>query len=106
MFTCPRGVRRLQLAPDAYEAVFALGRAAKAGIDKQLLELIELRASEASYDEAEGDENAVMSIDAATRRSTLKRTFPVRELPSAGGVPTRPRARFGASRRACRCQHQ
>jgi hypothetical protein len=34
--------------------VFALGRAAKAGIDKQLLELIELRASEASYDEAEG----------------------------------------------------
>jgi AhpD family alkylhydroperoxidase len=35
------------LAPDAYEAVAALGRiAAKAGIDKQLLELIKLRASQ------------------------------------------------------------
>ena len=35
------------LAPDAYDAVFALGRvAAKAGIDKQLLELIKLRASQ------------------------------------------------------------
>jgi AhpD family alkylhydroperoxidase len=35
------------LAPEAYDAVFALGRvAAKAGIDKQLLELIKLRASQ------------------------------------------------------------
>jgi AhpD family alkylhydroperoxidase len=35
------------LAPDAYDAVLALGRvAAKAGIDKQLLELIKLRASQ------------------------------------------------------------
>ena len=35
------------LAPDAYDAVFALGRvAAKAGIDKALLELIKLRASQ------------------------------------------------------------
>jgi AhpD family alkylhydroperoxidase len=35
------------LAPDAYDAVVALGRAAaKAGIDKQLLELIKLRASQ------------------------------------------------------------
>jgi AhpD family alkylhydroperoxidase len=35
------------LAPDAYDAVFALGGAvAKAGIDKQLLELIKLRASQ------------------------------------------------------------
>jgi AhpD family alkylhydroperoxidase len=35
------------LAPDAYEAVSALGRiAAKAGIDPQLLELIKLRASQ------------------------------------------------------------
>src|SRR6201987_6112647 len=35
------------LAPDAYETVTALGRiAAKAGIDKQLLELIKLRASQ------------------------------------------------------------
>ncbi|HVX77664.1 MAG TPA: carboxymuconolactone decarboxylase family protein [Bradyrhizobium sp.] len=35
------------LAPDAYEIVSALGRiAAKAGIDKQLLELIKLRASQ------------------------------------------------------------
>ena len=35
------------LAPDAYDAVFALARvAAKAGIDKQLLELIKLRASQ------------------------------------------------------------
>jgi AhpD family alkylhydroperoxidase len=35
------------LAPDAYDAVFALGRAAaKAGLDKQLLELIKLRASQ------------------------------------------------------------
>jgi AhpD family alkylhydroperoxidase len=35
------------LAPDAYEAVLALGRiAAKAGIDQQLLELIKLRASQ------------------------------------------------------------
>jgi len=35
------------LAPDAYDAVFALsGVAAKAGIDKQLLELIKLRASQ------------------------------------------------------------
>ncbi len=34
-------------APDAYEIVSALGRAAaKAGIDKQLLELIKLRASQ------------------------------------------------------------
>jgi AhpD family alkylhydroperoxidase len=35
------------LAPDAYDAVLTLGRvAAKAGIDKQLLELIKLRASQ------------------------------------------------------------
>jgi AhpD family alkylhydroperoxidase len=35
------------LAPDAYDAVLALGRiAAKAGIDKGLLELIKLRASQ------------------------------------------------------------
>jgi AhpD family alkylhydroperoxidase len=35
------------LAPDAYDAVFALARvAAKAGIDQQLLELIKLRASQ------------------------------------------------------------
>jgi AhpD family alkylhydroperoxidase len=35
------------LAPDAYEIVAALGRvAAKAGIDKSLLELIKLRASQ------------------------------------------------------------
>lgn len=35
------------LAPDAYDAVFALTQvAAKAGIDKQLLELIKLRASQ------------------------------------------------------------
>jgi AhpD family alkylhydroperoxidase len=35
------------LAPDAYEAVAALGgAAAKAGLDKQLLELIKLRASQ------------------------------------------------------------
>src|SRR5271168_4759285 len=36
-----------RLAPDAYEIVQALGKlAAKAGIDKQLLELIKLRASQ------------------------------------------------------------
>src|SRR5450631_3867877 len=35
------------LAPDAYDAVFALGSvAAKAGIDRQLLELVKLRASQ------------------------------------------------------------
>jgi AhpD family alkylhydroperoxidase len=35
------------LAPDAYDAVFALTQAAaKAGLDKQLLELIKLRASQ------------------------------------------------------------
>src|SRR5260370_20521087 len=35
------------LAPDVYEIVLALGKAAaKAGIDKQLLELIKLRASQ------------------------------------------------------------
>ena len=35
------------LAPDAYDAVFALAQAAaKAGIDQQLLELIKLRASQ------------------------------------------------------------
>ena len=35
------------LAPDLYEAVLALGQlAAKAGLDKQLLELIKLRASQ------------------------------------------------------------
>ena len=35
------------LAPDAYQGVFALGGfAAKAGIDRQLLELIKLRASQ------------------------------------------------------------
>jgi len=35
------------LAPDAFEVVHALGKvAAKAGIDKQLLELIKLRASQ------------------------------------------------------------
>ena len=35
------------LAPDAYDAVYALSQAAgKAGIDKQLLELIKLRASQ------------------------------------------------------------
>src|SRR5882672_8422685 len=37
----------MALAPDAYEFVLALGQAAaKAGIDKQLLELIKLRASQ------------------------------------------------------------
>src|SRR5665213_1326069 len=36
-----------KLAPDAYEVVAALGQAAaKAGIDRQLLELIKLRASQ------------------------------------------------------------
>src|SRR3954471_19075262 len=36
-----------RLAPDAYDLVLALGQvAAKAGIDKQLLELIKLRASQ------------------------------------------------------------
>src|SRR3978361_273954 len=36
-----------RLAPDAYEIVLSLGKvAAKAGIDKQLLELIKLRASQ------------------------------------------------------------
>jgi AhpD family alkylhydroperoxidase len=36
-----------RLAPDAYEMVIALGRvAAKAGLDKQLLELVKLRASQ------------------------------------------------------------
>jgi AhpD family alkylhydroperoxidase len=35
------------LAPDAYDIVLALGKvAAKAGLDKQLLELIKLRASQ------------------------------------------------------------
>ena len=35
------------LAPDAYDTVLALGKiAARAGIDKQLLELIKLRASQ------------------------------------------------------------
>jgi alkylhydroperoxidase family enzyme len=35
------------MAPDVYDLVAALGRAAaKAGIDKQLLELIKLRASQ------------------------------------------------------------
>jgi AhpD family alkylhydroperoxidase len=37
----------MALVPDAYDAVAALGKvAAKAGIDKQLLELIKLRASQ------------------------------------------------------------
>jgi AhpD family alkylhydroperoxidase len=37
----------MKLAPDAYDAVQALGKvAAAAGIDKQLLELIKLRASQ------------------------------------------------------------
>src|SRR6202051_4954686 len=37
----------MAMAPDAYEIVKALGQAAaKAGIDKQLLELIKLRASQ------------------------------------------------------------
>src|SRR5436190_23816681 len=37
----------MALAPDAFEAVQALGKvAASAGIDKQLLELIKLRASQ------------------------------------------------------------
>jgi AhpD family alkylhydroperoxidase len=37
----------MKLAPDAYEAVLALGQvAAKAGMDKQLLELVKLRASQ------------------------------------------------------------
>jgi AhpD family alkylhydroperoxidase len=37
----------MKLAPDAYEIVRSLGQlAAKAGIDKQLLELIKLRASQ------------------------------------------------------------
>src|SRR3954465_14927647 len=37
----------MTLAPEAYEAVLALGKvAAAAGIDKQLLELIKLRASQ------------------------------------------------------------
>ena len=36
-----------RLAPDAYDVVLALGQlAAKAGLDKQLLELIKLRASQ------------------------------------------------------------
>ena len=37
----------MSLTPDAYEAVLALGQVAgKAGMDKQLLELIKLRASQ------------------------------------------------------------
>jgi alkylhydroperoxidase family enzyme len=37
----------VSLTPDAYEAVLALGQVAgKAGMDKQLLELIKLRASQ------------------------------------------------------------
>jgi AhpD family alkylhydroperoxidase len=37
----------MSLTPDAYEAVLALGQiAGKAGLDKQLLELIKLRASQ------------------------------------------------------------
>jgi len=37
----------MKLTPDAYEAVQTLGKvAAKAGLDKQLLELIKLRASQ------------------------------------------------------------
>src|SRR5882724_11836650 len=37
----------MALAPEAYEVVLALGKvAAKAGLDKQLLELIKLRASQ------------------------------------------------------------
>jgi AhpD family alkylhydroperoxidase len=41
----PNGLKTL--APDAYDIVSALGQAAgKAGIDKQLLELIKLRASQ------------------------------------------------------------
>src|SRR4051812_8875632 len=36
-----------RIAPDAYELVLALGQiAAKAGLDKQLLELVKLRASQ------------------------------------------------------------
>ena len=36
-----------KLSPDAYDVVLALGKlAAKAGIDKQLLELVKLRASQ------------------------------------------------------------
>src|SRR6478735_1385039 len=36
-----------KIAPDAYELVLALGQvAAKAGLDKQLLELVKLRASQ------------------------------------------------------------
>ena len=36
-----------RLAPDAYDLVLALGQvAAKAGLDKQLLELVKLRASQ------------------------------------------------------------
>jgi len=36
-----------KIAPDVYDAVFALGQAAsRAGLDKQLLELIKLRASQ------------------------------------------------------------
>ena len=45
----PRSERKdfKALAPDAYDVVLALGQAAaKAGIDKQLLELIKLRASQ------------------------------------------------------------
>jgi hypothetical protein len=38
-----------RLAPDAFDLVQGLGRlAAKAGIDKQLLELVKLRASQGS----------------------------------------------------------
>ena len=37
----------MSLAPEAYEVVLALGKvAAEAGLDKQLLELIKLRASQ------------------------------------------------------------
>src|SRR5256714_15592471 len=37
----------MSLTPDAYEAVLALGQVAgKAGLDKQLLELVKLRASQ------------------------------------------------------------
>lgn len=36
-----------RIAPDAYDLVLALGQvAAKAGLDKQLLELVKLRASQ------------------------------------------------------------
>jgi len=64
------------LAPDVYESVLALGKiAAKAGIDKQLLELIKIRASQINGVITGSDQNLVSDCNRTEAPAFVLRVF-------------------------------